>query len=49
MYVLLSLLCDLHLDSTEKVLKDDEIQAWAKEMTEPVSSGGAGIQVKICI
>ena len=32
-------------DSKEQLLKDHELQAWAKELTRPFNEGGAGLQV----
>ena len=32
-------------DSKERLLKDHELQAWAKELTRPFNEGGAGLQV----
>ena len=36
-------------DSKERLLKDNELQAWADELTKPFSEDGAGLQVLISI
>ena len=40
-----TIICSHILDDDDKLLKDYEIQAWAKELSHPADQQGCGIQV----